>query len=293
MAEGSKAFYAVIGADAALSDAAERKIVDRVMDERVVHRDIAARRARHDPIDDVLPVAEDVERQRARRSVHAGYGIIHLFIGDDRQDGTKDFFLHHRHIGGRIENERRREDPLAPSVCRRTDFDDARALCPRIFDQFLEPGHMACIDDRRIGRISAAAWIELQDRLPIGRDEAFDFVLVQQRIIRRDADLSGIGELAIGDRRRGAFQCKAALDDRRRFAAEFERHRNEIFGRRAHDRATNSGAAGKEQMIEGQSGEVRADIRAAGDDGDLLLRKNLAQHRSRQLRRRWASARTV
>ena len=53
-------------------------------------------------------------------------------------------------------------------------------------------------------------------------------VLRHQRVVRRDAGLAGIEQLGIGDALRGLVEIGGAVDDRGRFAAEFQRHRGQV-----------------------------------------------------------------
>ena len=54
---------------------------------------------------------------------------------------------------------------------------------------------MASVDDRAIGRIGAAGGIEFLRRAFECRRESIDVIFPNQRIVRRDANLPGIGEL--------------------------------------------------------------------------------------------------
>ena len=49
-----------------------------------------------------------------------------------------------------------------------------------------------------------------------------------QRIVRRDAGLAGIEQFAVGDALGGLVEIGGAVDDRGRFAAEFQRDRRQI-----------------------------------------------------------------
>ncbi len=137
---------------------------------------------------------------------------------------------------------------------------------------------MMGVDDRGEGAVRCAAGIELAGSRGESCDEGLYVGFGQQCVVWRDAGLPGVGELAEGDRGRRARQGKSPLDDDRRFAAEFKGDRHEMIARRAHHRAADVRAAGEDQMIEGERRKGGADLRPAGDYGDLLLGKNLAEH---------------
>src|SRR3546814_10366636 len=64
--------------------------------------------------------------------------------------------------------------------------------------------------------------------------------------------------------------CSSDLEGRR-LAAEFERHRDQIVGRGAHDVPPDAGRAGEDQMVEGKPREGDADVGAAGEHRHLAL----------------------
>lgn len=104
-------------------------------------------------------------------------------------------------------------------------------------------------------------------------------------MVRRDAGLPGIGELGPGDVARGLGEIGIAAEDRRRLAAEFQRHRHEVFRRRPHHLAPDRGRAGEDEVIEGQTREGRAGLRPALDHRHLVGSEGLGQHRGHRARR--------
>ena len=106
-----------------------------------------------------------------------------------------------------------------------------------------------------------------------------------QRVIRRDAGLAGIEQLAVGDALRGFREIGGAVDDGGRFAAEFERDRRQIAPGRFGDETADAGRAGEDQMIERQRREALRDlVLDAGDDhfgGVEFGRDHLFQQRGK------------
>ena len=60
------------------------------------------------------------------------------------------------------------------------------------------------------------------------------------------------------------------MDECGRLAAELEGERGQVFRRRARDLASNPRRAGEKQVIERQPRKCLADLRTAGDDGELV-----------------------
>ncbi len=66
---------------------------------------------------------------------------------------------------------------------------------------------------------------------------------------------------------------KSGADDRRRLAAEFERHRRQIARRVGHHRPAGSARTREDQVIERQRGKRRAPTAAVVEKGELVLGK--------------------
>ena len=82
--------------------------------------------------------------------------------------------------------------------------------------------------------------------------------------------------------------CRPAQHDRA-LAAQFQRQRHQIVRRRAHDVMGNRGRAREQDVVEGELGELGADFRPAGHDGDfflvIVLSDGLFHHFGRDLRK--------
>ncbi len=104
-----------------------------------------------------------------------------------------------------------------------------------------------------------------------------------QHVVRRDAGLAGIQPFAEGDRPRRRVDGIVRADDRRRLAAEFQRHRRQVLGRRAHHLAADMGRAGEQQMVEGQRRERLGDRHVADDDRHLVGGEMLGDQALQQL----------
>ena len=157
--EDVEARLAVVGAHAALADAAERQVGDRDVEERRVDaRATAARRVRRPGSTTALSLGEDVERQRLVARVDERDRLVGVVDRDHRQHGTEDLLLHHGSIGRDVAKDGRREVPgrgvrLAP--------DDGGSRIEEPY-QTLE---MVVVDDARVvgARLRVVA-VEVEDR---------------------------------------------------------------------------------------------------------------------------------
>ena len=81
-------------------------------------------------------------------------------------------------------------------------------------------------------------------------------VLRHEQVVGREARLAGVDQLPVEDLLGGRVDVVVLADDRRRLAAQLERHRRQVLGRGAHHRAAGVGRAGEDQVVEGQGGEL-------------------------------------
>ena len=72
-------------------------------------------------------------------------------------------------------------------------------------------------------------------------DSGLFLVLGDDHVIGREANLPGIHHLAHGNAFAGLFQIGALAQHDGRFAAQFQRYRHKIAGRRFHNLAARSG----------------------------------------------------
>ncbi len=98
---------------------------------------------------------------------------------------------------------------------------------------------------------------------------------VHVHVVRRDAGLSGVQELAPRDAACGDVQVGGLVHDDGGFAAEFQRDAREGLRGGRHDLAAHGGTAGEEHVIERQGEQVLRDLRVAFHHGDQRRREGL------------------
>ena len=174
---------------------------------------------------------------------------------------------------------------LAAVPGRRADLQNLGALPPGVLDQRRQPVIVPLADDRRVRLVRRAGGIGRARGSVERGDEGVDLALVDERVVRRDAGLAGVAQLSVDDRPGGADRREAPVDDRRRLAAELERHGDQVRAGRPHDGAPDARAAGEHEVVERQRGEGLADVGAARHDRDLIFRKDLPHHGDDQLGR--------
>jgi hypothetical protein len=101
---------------------------------------------------------------------------------------------------------------------------------------------------------------------------------MDQGVIRRDARLPSVGELAEDDTAQGGLVNMTPRHDHRTFAAELKRDGYEVLACRLHDLSPDLCAACEKQMVEGQAAEHCADIRTTGHNRHFLERENVREH---------------
>src|ERR1700747_2240644 len=111
---------------------------------------------------------------------------------------------------------------------------------------------MALVDDPAIVRALSRIAILPLDRSFHRTSELRHQALMDIGIIRRDAGLAAVGKLPPGDPSCRLAASGGLRDDDRSLAAELERNRGKMFGRRGHYDLTDCRAAGEKDMIEGQ-----------------------------------------
>ena len=165
----------------------------------------------------------------------------------------------------------------------RIDLDDARAARLRIGEEPRKARVVPLVDDARVVGVVGERRVELPDRARHRRGELGGAGARDERVVRRDARLAGVEELADRDLRRNGFERAVGVDDHRRLAAELQRHRRQVLRRRLRDEAADRRGAGEEQMVERQFHERLADRRVAGKHRQLVLGEGLAHDARHQL----------
>ncbi|MNI36638.1 hypothetical protein D3C73_906960 [compost metagenome] len=179
-------------------------------------------------------------------------------------------------------------------------FAAAQQLCTLrqcILHMVFNLGHGALVDQRTLGDAvgETAANLELRDPFGQPRDESVVNTVLHQEAIDADTGLAGIAEF--GDQRafHGTFQIGVVEDDKRRVAAQFQRH---LFQRRRalrHQQLANGRGAGERQFAHQRaSGQFGADgdgiagdhVENTGGNAGLLGQRGHGQSRERRLRRR-------
>src|SRR5262245_23942995 len=197
MAERFEALDAVIGAHAARTDATERKIILGVVQKRIVNRYVAGCGALEYLATILAVAAEKVERQWPSSSIDASDCLIDVAIGHDRQNRAEDFLVKDAHVIGRAENHGRwqRVRTRACGLGVFANLDHLCALGPGFVEESMQPAVVPLVDDRREIAAGRAVGIKRPHRLIVGREERVDLVLRNERIVRRDADLTALDSL--------------------------------------------------------------------------------------------------
>src|SRR3546814_10906945 len=95
------------------------------------------------------------------------------------------------------------------------------ALGPCVIQQSGEASVMLLVDDGRVVSARRTVRVKRRNSLAVGVDELRNVVLMNHRIIRRDADLSAVLKLALGDAFGGTLKGRSLFDEPRVFSPAF------------------------------------------------------------------------
>ena len=239
------------------------------MQDGVVDRDATGNRLVKNAGNAPAIAVEKVERQRPVAGIDEGQRLIEMPVGDDGQQRAKNFFLHQPPVGIGIDNQRRRQAP-GVGVLAVAERNDLSAIRPCFIEQTLQTPPVTAIDDGGVVAVGRKIGIAGGDHLPCRLDEDREFSRRQQDVIRGNTGLAGVQAFAGENPGCGRFDRIVRCNQRRRFAAQFERHRCQVGCRRLHDVPPDSGRAGEEQMVEGKGGEGCRQRLIATDDRQLV-----------------------
>ncbi|MNV41286.1 hypothetical protein D3C71_1329180 [compost metagenome] len=251
------------------------------MQQRVVDGDAAGHDLRQHPFHLRRFVTEDVQRQRAVTGLHRRDGGVQIRIRTDRQDRAKNLFAHQRQIGRRIEHDGGHDQPLALGTfgIDRGQFDYRHAPRAGFIEIATQALVLAVVDDP--GVIGGVAEIAIA-RLHLGLQLLHQLALamaVDQHVVRRDAGLAGIEELAGGQARGRLLQRVVAADDGGGFTAQFEGQRGQVLGRGRHDLAADGGGAGEHQVVQRRAGQGAGEVSVALHDRHAIQGEDVGQQR--------------
>jgi hypothetical protein len=196
---------AVIGAVAALADAAERLRLLREMRETPLTVTPPASVPCSTRSRFAATVAEPVQRKRTRAIVDVSNRVFDTIVADDREQRPEDLLARDRGpfagVDGRASGAilRVAGSSFSPAGLISTTFGARGA---RVLDQSAEARVVPVADDARVVAIAGKRRVEPRHRAPHRRDEFVDARAGHQRVIRRDARLTGVEQLADRDHRR-------------------------------------------------------------------------------------------
>jgi len=179
----------------------------------------------------------------------------------------------------------------APALALVEQRQEQRAACPGVGQVALQAEQLTLVDDAGVVRVVGQLRKEALYGQAIGLDKGFQALLGNQYVIGRNAGLAGIERLAEGDPLGGLLQWYVGRDDGRRLAAQLQGHRRQVGRGALHDLPADLGGAGKQQVIEGQAGELLAGLDIAQHHRNFVFGENLAEQVAQQAagrRRRFA-----
>ena len=273
MREGVEPGLAMARPHAARAHAAKRQPRRREMQDDVVDAHAAGTRPFQHGALRVARAAEAIQGQRRGPRVDKRDRLVQRIHREDRQDRPEDLLPHHRVIGRDVAQNRGRK--IARCAIDLRPGRDRAALQQRD-----EAREMRLVDDAPVVRARARVLAEAGAHgLDARADERRLDSAVHEHVVRRDAGLPCVEELAPDDPPRGDADVRRRLDDAGRLAAELERDRDEVRRGGGEDFAADGGAAGEEDRVERQRGQRGGDVGAASRDRHGVGVEDLRQPR--------------
>ena len=214
-------------------------------------------------------------------------GLVQRVVRQQRQQRAEDLLAHHRHAVVDLGQQLRWQQPARRIFRGFAQRVYARAGCLCIVAQRREALILAIGDDAGVLRVLLQLRIHPRHRLAGQRDEVRHARARQQHVVRRDAGLPGVEQLADHDAFHRVVQPRAGADDGRRLAAQLQRHRGEIGRGRAHHVVTDRGGAGEQQVVERQRRERLRHVRVAGHHPHFVGLEILRHLLGEQCREAW------
>ncbi|MCY1424954.1 hypothetical protein D9M71_407270 [compost metagenome] len=207
-------------------------------------------------------------------AIDVGDHFLNVAVRLDRQQRTEELVLHDLELVARV-IEQGRHDLVMGLACEilagRVHFDQLDSRLARFGQVALQALKMARIDDRGVVRVVLEGREQLGNRGFSNGDEFRQFFFGHKHIVRCQADLPGVVQLAGNNLVNGGCKVGGAGDDGRRLATQFQGHGYQVFSSRAHHVLADAGGAGKQQMVERLAAKRLADIRPTGDDCHFIF----------------------
>ena len=150
------------------------------------------------------------------------------------------------------------------------EVDQRGALRARVLERGGEPIVRPLVDDRgEVGPVDVR--IALGEQTLAMGDELALRAARKEDVIDGEADLAGVESLRPHDPLGRRLDRKVRRDDRRRLAAELERHRRQVPRGVGHHCPAGRARPGEHEVVEGQGREGGAAAAAVVEEGELVL----------------------
>ena len=210
-------------------------------------------------------MAADVQREGFFARTDALHDFLAGVERQHREQRSEDFFLHDPHRVVDAGQDGGGDEVLGP-VGLPAHFD-LSAFAHGVVEQTPDAAEVAGVDDAAVvGRGGEALAVGVVE--PVGAfaeflEERRFHRFLHEQVIGGDAGLTVVEKLA-------------------RFAAQFERDRGEVFGRRSHHDFSHGGTAGEVNVVEGQGEQFACHGGIAFEQGNLGGVEQFGHHSAQQ-----------
>mmetsp|Transcript_49163 Transcript_49163/g.96372 ORF Transcript_49163/g.96372 Transcript_49163/m.96372 type:complete len:214 (+) Transcript_49163:524-1165(+) len=180
-----------------------------------------------DPVDSFLAVGEDVQTQRVVDRTDHLHRIFHAVDSDNRQQRAEDLFFHNPRGELWVLDHCGDKQVVCLVALVQPPVHHFSAI---IVEQSLDPFPVVAVDDARVAGVVL---------LPVGVPachhsfdfsiESFFLALVQQHIVRGQADLATVDRLHVQHSLDSLLDVAVLVDEDRGLASKLQRDRGEVF----------------------------------------------------------------
>ena len=221
-----------------------------VVDDEVVHYRSARAGFVHGAFLKGFVFGQHVRDQGTFLGVDVGDCVFQFVVGNERQQGTKDFLAGNAARRVRVQIKGRRKEPLG-NICG-LRLPHLSAGTNSIFVPGLQSSPVALVDDAGIVRIvHEPVSVEVLQCVRKGMHQIAHLLARNQHVVWSYADLPGVHAFGPSQQFCRPFHGEGGVQKNRRFSAQLQGNGSQVLAGRGHDGFANGRSSGKENVVPG------------------------------------------